>query len=101
MATTVYNIEEIVLQNGDTVEVRSLNIKALRKFMDVVAKLNDLKEEDGVLGQVDILVEACSIALEKSAPELAKDREALENALDVPTMWKILDVAGGVKMGNQ
>jgi hypothetical protein len=33
-------------------------------------------------------------------PDLAGNREALEEALDVPTIWKIIEVCGGIKLGD-
>jgi hypothetical protein len=33
-------------------------------------------------------------------PELAADKEALEEALDVPTIWKIMEICGGIKLGD-
>ena len=53
-------------------------------------------EEDNL----DILVEASGIALTKQLPEIAGNTEQLEDLLDIPTMWKIIEVAGGIKMAD-
>lgn len=98
MATQVFETEEIELQDGTEVTLRPLTIKRLRRFMDVVKQLDGMEEdEDRAVNQ---MVDACAIALEKAAPELVEDRDALEEALDIPTMWRILEIAGGVKMGD-
>lgn len=97
MASTVYNVEEITLQSGDTVQLKPLSIKQLRKFMEVINKTSEAQTEDETLG---ILVEACGVALEKQLPDLVADKDALEDALDVPTINRILDVCGGIKQDD-
>jgi hypothetical protein len=97
LATKVYDVEEIELQNGAKVKLKPLSIKQLRKFMEVVKKTQDSNDENVTLG---ILVEACAVALETQLPELAADREKLEDALDVPTINRILEVCGGIKMDD-
>jgi hypothetical protein len=97
LATTVYDVEEITLQNGATVKLKPLTIKELRKFMVAINKTVDVTTEDETLS---VLIEACAVALEKQLPELVADRDALEDALDVPTINKILEVCGGIKMDD-
>jgi len=97
LATTVYDVEKIKLQNGSDVELKPLTIKELRKFMAVIQKTAEVTTEDETLG---LLVDACAVALEKQLPELIKDRDALEDALDVPTINRILEVCGGIKMDD-
>ncbi len=97
MATTIYDVEEIQLQNGATVKLKPLTIKELRKFMIAIQKTANTTSEDETL---DILIDACAVALEKQLPELVADRDALEDALDVPTINRILEVCGGIKMDD-
>ena len=97
MATTIYDIEEIELQNGSKVKLKPLTIKELRKFMAAIQKTADTTSEDETL---NILIDACAVALEKQLPDLVKDRDALEDALDVPTINRILEVCGGIKMDD-
>ena len=97
MATTVYDVEEIELQNGAKVRLKPLTIKELRKFMVAIQRTQEVTSEDETL---DILIDACAVALEKQLPELVKDRDALEDALDVPTINRILEVCGGIKMDD-
>lgn len=97
MATTVYDVEEIELQNGAKVKLKPLTIKELRKFMVAIQRTQEVTSEDETL---DILIDACAVALERQLPELVKDRDALEDALDVPTINRILEVCGGIKMDD-
>lgn len=108
MATKVYTAEELELQDGSKVTIKPLTIKRLRKFMKVVNELNKVEAgEDGELDEeeqedraMELMVDACAIAIAPSNPDLAENRERLEDALDIPTMWRILEVAGGIQMGN-
>ena len=97
MATTVYDVEEIELQNGNKVKLKPLSIKELRKFMEAIKKTGEVSTEEETL---NILIDACAVALEKQLPDLVKDRDALEDALDVPTINRILEVCGGIKMDD-
>lgn len=97
MATTVYDVEEIQLQNGAKVTLKPLTIKELRKFMTAIQKTANVQNEDETL---TILIDACAVALEKQLPELVADRDSLEDALDVPTINRILEVCGGIKMDD-
>ena len=97
MASTVYDVEEIQLQNGATVKLKPLTIKELRKFMVAIAKTAEATTEDETLS---ILIEACAVALEKQLPDLVKDIDAFEDTLDVPTINRILEVCGGIKMDD-
>ena len=65
--------------------------------MEVVKKMEEVEDE---MASIDILLQACAIAIEKSNPKLAADSEQLEDALDVPTMYRIMEIAGGVKMND-
>ena len=97
MATTVYDVEEILLQNGDKVKLKPLSIFDLREFMKVMSGTDQLVTEDDTIG---VLIDACAIALRAQLPELAADKEKLEKALDVPTINRILEVCGGIKMDD-
>ena len=48
MATTVYDVEEIQLQNGATVKLKPLTIKELREFMKVIQRTQEVTTEDEI-----------------------------------------------------
>jgi hypothetical protein len=96
-ATTVYTIEEVILQDENVAVLKPLPIKQLRKFMTELEKLGKTEnEEDGV----DIMTTMAGICLQKQLPDLVSDRDALEDALDMPTIYKIVEVCGGVKLND-
>lgn len=102
MAKTVYTEETIQLQTGEDVILKPLPIKYLKQFNE---KLNDLKEEwrkeeGDEDAAMDLLIDLSAICIKKQFPELAADRELLEEALDLLTIYKILDVCGGLKLND-
>ncbi len=100
MATTVYDVVEIELANGDKLTLKPLPIKQLRKFMAVIKKMDneELTEVSTEEAAMDIFIEAAMVCLETSKPEISSDREKFEELIEVPTMMKILEVAGGLKL---
>lgn len=96
MATKVYTAEVIELQDGTEVTIKPLNIKRLRLFMEIVKDFDKIEDEGE---SIDLMIKACELAITADATvrEKASDRDWLEDNLDIPTMWKILEVAGGVK----
>jgi hypothetical protein len=97
MATKIIKEEEIELQDGRKVVVRPLNIKGLRKFMAIVGKFEEVESEEDSL---DLMVEAVQIALTKADPEIADDIDYLEENLDMNSINRIMEVAGGIDMSG-
>jgi hypothetical protein len=97
LATTVYDVEEIQLQNGKTITLKPLSIKQLRKFMSAIQKTADATTEEETL---TVLIDACAVAIEKQLPDLVANRDELEDALDMPTINRILEVCGGIKLDD-
>lgn len=97
MATKVTKEETVTLQDGEEYDVRPLNIKNLRKFMTIIEGFQDVESEvDGL----EIMVEACAVALLKDYPEKAADTDYLEENLDMDSIAQILRVSGGVDISG-
>ncbi len=96
MANSVYTIEEIVLQDGNEVTLKPLNIKGLRKFMKKFKEIDKLKDDDQV---VDFLIDVGQLCLSSLHPEYA-DTDKYEDAVDMPTVHKIIEICGGVKLND-
>jgi len=99
MANTVYEVVDIQLSNGEEISVRPLTIKNLKKFTKVVAKLDDpkVKTEDDAM---EVFIEAAMVCMEQFAPHLAENKEEFEDVIEVPTLMKILEIAGGLKLND-
>ena len=99
MPTTVYDTLEIQLSNGKTITIKPLTIKKLKKFLAVVKKLQDetVKTEEDAM---EIFIEAGMICMEQFAPDLSTDKELFEDTIEVPTLMKVLEIAGGLKLND-
>ena len=93
MATKLVNSEKVTLQDGTSVEIRPLNIKNLRKFMEVTKKFEKVKDENEGLS---LLIEASQIALLAVDEEKFSDLDYLEEVLDMDTISQIMKISGGV-----
>lgn len=120
MATEVYTTEEIRLLDDTEVELRPLPIAKLRKFMriwsdhiKVVQKTlaqeagkadeeREFDEADLSDAQYDAFIKMCALGLESLKGDMTdrKFAEHLENVLDEKTIYRILDVTGGLKLGD-
>ena len=65
--------------------------------MSVWKKTESLKDEDEFL---DILVECTQLSMKQFAPSLSEDRDKLEDAVDLQTMYKILEVGADIKLND-
>ena len=95
MATTVYESQELTLMDGTKITARPLKISLLRPFMtkfEKVAEVADNNEKS-----MTLLVECVAIAMQQFNPELA-DIKKLEEILDLPTVYKIIESASGVNL---
>lgn len=96
MATTINEEKKITLIDGTEIPVRPLKVSLLRKFMkkfDEIVKVAD--DNDKTIG---ILLECVQIAMAQYKPELADDLAALEDNIDLPTVYRIVEEAAGITM---
>jgi hypothetical protein len=96
MATAVHEGAEITLMDGSKIKVRPLKISLLRPFMskfEQVAAVADDNEKS-----MTLLVECVQIAMKQYSPDLAIDITKLEEILDLPTVYQVIEAASGVKL---
>jgi hypothetical protein len=96
MATTKYEAQKLTLMDGTEISVRPLKISLLRPFMtkfEGVAAVADDNEKS-----MTLLVECVQIAMKQYKPELADDIDKLEEVLDLPTVYKIVEAASGTTL---
>lgn len=97
MATTVHEGVELTLIDGTKVTARPLKLSLLRPFMDKFEKIADVADNNNE--SMNLLVECVQIAMKQYKPEIA-DVEKLEDILDLPTVYKIIEAASGVKLAD-
>lgn len=95
MATQVFTREEFVLQGEEELKVfiTPLPIKHLRPFMEEFQKLMKAKTD---LEGTEVLFNCAKIAVQARNKDVTEDQ--LEEGLDLPTIIKIVELAGGVTL---
>lgn len=96
MATTKHEEGTVTLIDGTKVEVRPLKISLLRPFMKKFEKIGEVASDNDK--SMTLLIECVAIAMQQYKPELAEDLTALEDNLDLPTVYKIIEAASGAKL---
>ena len=94
MANSLFTGTEVEFADGKTRLVKPLTIRQLRKFVKLVdgldANMTSLSDED-----IDKMLEAAAVIIEKSDTKLAEDREALEDAVDIVVFNALVSIAMG------
>ena len=93
MATSVYEVVNIELLDGTQLSLRPLKISILREFMKTFEKISDVAEDN--VKSMDVLLECVQVAMKQYKPELA-DKAKLEDIIDLPSIYKIIEVASGI-----
>lgn len=91
MATKIYESDTITLLDGTELYLTPLKIKYLREFMDLFDYVKDARNDDQA---ILFLTECAKIAMKQYAP----DKLDLEDNADIHTVYKILEVAAGIKI---
>lgn len=86
----------LVLIDGTKISTRPLKISLLRPFMKKFEELTAVAQDNEK--SMDVLVECVKIAMQQYKPELLNDEVKLEEILDLPTVYKIVEAASGVKI---
>jgi len=99
MATTKHETEVVQLIDGTKIELRPLKISLLKPFMkkfEEISKVADNNEKS-----MSVLMECVGIAMQQYSPDLAENLVALEDNIDLPTVYKIVEAASGVQLGEK
>jgi len=96
MATKIYDSESIELIDGTEIYITPLKIKYLREFMKA---FEDVKTSKNDMAAIGYLSECARICMKQYYP-IVKTVEDLEDTVDLPTIYKILDVAAGIKINE-
>jgi len=98
MATTVYETQEVQLIDGTTISVRPLKISLLREFLKKFETIADVSADNNK--SMDVLLQCVQIAMKQYKPEIADDITAIEENIDLPTVYVIVEAASGIKMSD-
>ena len=98
MATTVHEERVVTLIDGTKVKVRPLKVSLLRTFMKTFEGLGAVQADNDK--SMDLLIDCIQIAMKQYSPDLAEDKKKLEDVIDLPTVYKIIEIASGVKLND-
>jgi hypothetical protein len=97
-AATKADENVVVLIDGTKVSVRPLKISLLRPFMKKFEGIAAVAEDNDK--SMSILMECVQIAMQQYKPDLSEDLKSLEENLDLPTVYKIIEAASGTNMSD-
>lgn len=98
MATTVYKTDNIQLFDGTELEISPLKIKYLREFMIAFDNVKNAKNDDEA---IMTLVDCVRVCMKQYYPAISKTVEDVEDNVDLPTIYKILDISAGIKINKK
>jgi Holliday junction resolvase len=98
MATTIHEEKTLTLIDGTEIKVRPLKISLLRPFLKKFEGVAAVAEDNEK--SMTLLVECAQIAMKQYKPELADDIAKLEELLDLPTVYKIVEAASGATLNS-
>lgn len=97
MATKIYDTKKISLVDDRVIVAAPLKIKYLREFLETFEKIKEAKSDDE---SISILAQCALIAMKQYFPSI-KTIEDLEDSLDLPTIYDVIDVAAGIKINEK
>lgn len=98
MATTVHEARKIKLIDGTEITVRPLKISLLRKFMKEFEGIGAVSDDNEK--SIDLLMKCVGIAMEQYGADLKIDLTTLEDNIDLPTVYEIVEEASGIKLAD-
>ena len=96
MATTVNEEKKVTLIDGTQIAVRPLKISLLRAFMKKFEGMTEVANDNDKA--MNLLMECVQISMKQYMPELAEDLKKLEENIDLPTVYQIVEEASGINM---
>jgi len=99
MATSIYEVVEVELLDGSVISMKPLKISLLRDFMKEFQKIGDPKIAEDNIKSMDLLLDCAVIAMKQYNAELAT-KEQLEEIMDLPTVYKVIEVAAGIQLND-
>ena len=97
MATKIYDSETISLVDGTEIYLTPLKIKYLREFMLAFDNVKFAKGDEDATSR---LLECVRISMQQYFPTI-KTIEQLEDSVNMPNIYKILEIAAGIKINEK
>jgi len=95
---TVNEPKTVKLIDGTEITVRPLKISLLREFMKKFEGIQKVAEDNDK--SMNVLMECVQIAMKQYKPEIAEDIKTLEDNIDLPTVYEVVEEASGINMST-
>lgn len=95
---TVNEPKKVKLIDGTEITVRPLKISLLRDFMKKFEGIQKVADDNDK--SMNILMECVQIAMKQYKPEIAEDIKTLEDNIDLPTVYEVVEEASGINMSS-
>lgn len=76
--------------------MRPLKISLLREFMNKFEGISTVADSNDK--SMDLLMDCVQVAMKQYKPELSEDRTALEDIMDLPMVYRVIEAAAGIKL---
>lgn len=114
MATTVYEVQELILQDGSTITCKPANIKVMRKGQELLSKLNEAEDDDDGINRLLDIVALCTKRerpeFEVETPVDPEDEskgtkrgtnyDLMSELFDMETVFKVIELDLGIKLND-
>jgi hypothetical protein len=98
MATEIYKKGNVFLIDGTELEIIPLKIKYLRQFMTAFDGMSNVKDDDDA---INVLTECVRVCMKQYYPQISKTIEDIEDHVNLPTIYEIVDFAAGIKINKK
>jgi hypothetical protein len=96
MATTIYESGTVHLIDGTELYITPLKLKYLREFMKAFEQVKTAVGDDAA---ISALAECARVCMKQFYPSI-KTIEDLEDSVNLPTIYKILDICADIKING-
>jgi hypothetical protein len=97
MATKIYDTKRVRFVDGTSITISPLKLKYLREFLNVFELVKASKNDEEAMTN---LVYCTLIAMQQYRPEITTVGQ-VEDLMDMPTVYEVLDVAAGIKINSK
>lgn len=95
MATKIYEEHPVYLIDGTRLLISPLKIKYLHQVMETFASVHAAEDD---YESIAIMTECVRLSMQQFYPQLSESIDLVEDSIDLPTIYKILDYAAGIKI---
>lgn len=97
MAKSVYEYNNVQLIDGTDIVLGPLKIKFMKQFMSLFDLIKYTQTDEQ---SIVVLTECATVCMRQYYP-IVQTREELEELVDLPTVYKILDYCAGIKINGE